>query len=149
MKRNLHVTMIAITILAIFLASCTGTGTAGSEALAFQDTVGLAEYQSWKAKKELAALYPESKPAAHSATGGSSSYANSASTSSQHEAKTTEKKGWSKAAKGAVIGAGSGAAIGAVVNKKNRAIGAVIGGIIGGGGGYVVGRTMDKKDGRY
>lgn len=59
------------------------------------------------------------------------------------------KKGWSKAAKGAVIGAASGAVVGAVVNKRNRAAGAAIGGAIGAGGGYVIGRTMDKKDGRY
>ena len=68
----------------------------------------------------------------------------------QNAAKTStnKKKGWSKAAKGTAIGAASGAVIGAVVNKRNRAAGAVIGGILGGGGGYVIGRTMDKKDGR-
>ena len=55
----------------------------------------------------------------------------------------------SKAAKGAVIGGVAGAAAGAVLNKKNRAVGAVIGGVIGAGGGYVLGRGMDKKDGRY
>jgi Glycine zipper len=59
------------------------------------------------------------------------------------------KKGWSKAAKGAVIGGAGGAVIGAVINKRNRAAGAAIGGVIGAGGGYVLGRTMDKKDGRY
>lgn len=64
-------------------------------------------------------------------------------------AQVSEKKGWSKAAKGAVIGGVTGAAAGAVINKKNRAVGAVIGGVIGAGGGYVVGRGMDKKDGRY
>src|SRR5678815_5112027 len=70
---------------------------------------------------------------------------------SQNAAKTTttKKKGWSKAAKATAIGAGTGAVLGAVINKKNRAIGAVIGGVIGGGGGYVIGRGMDKKDGRY
>jgi hypothetical protein len=35
-----------------------------------------------------------------------------------------------------------------VLNKNNRAVGAVIGGVIGAGGGYVIGRQMDKKDGR-
>lgn len=64
-------------------------------------------------------------------------------------AQASEKKGWSKAAKGAVIGGVTGAAAGAVINKKNRAVGAVIGGVIGAGGGYVLGRGMDKKDGRY
>ncbi|HEY5773122.1 MAG TPA: glycine zipper domain-containing protein, partial [Chitinophagaceae bacterium] len=67
----------------------------------------------------------------------------------QNAAKATTKKGWSKAAKATAIGAGAGAVLGAVINKKNRVAGAVIGGVIGGGGGYVIGRGMDKKDGRY
>lgn len=60
-----------------------------------------------------------------------------------------KKKGWSKAAKGSVIGAGAGAAAGALLVKNNRGLGAVIGGIVGGGVGYGVGHSMDKKDGRY
>jgi hypothetical protein len=59
------------------------------------------------------------------------------------------KKGWSKAAKGGVIGAGTGAAAGALLVKNNRALGAVIGGIVGGGVGYEIGHSQDKKDGRY
>lgn len=61
---------------------------------------------------------------------------------------TTQKKGWSKAATGAVIGAGTGAAAGAIISKK-KGKGAIIGGIIGGAGGYILGRSKDKKDGRY
>ena len=61
---------------------------------------------------------------------------------------TTQKKGWSSAAKGAVIGGSAGAVTGAVINKKNRAAGAVVGGIIGAGGGYVIGRSKDRKTGR-
>lgn len=64
-------------------------------------------------------------------------------------ATTTQKKGWSKAAKGTAIGAGVGAVAGAVINKRNRAAGAAIGAVLGGGGGYVIGRSKDKKDGRY
>ena len=60
---------------------------------------------------------------------------------------TASKKGWSKAAKGTVIGVGSGALLGAVVSK-NKAKGAVIGGVIGGGTGYAIGRGEDRKDGR-
>ncbi len=66
----------------------------------------------------------------------------------QVPAEIAKKKGWSKAAKGAVIGAGAGAVAGAVISKK-KGTGAIIGGIIGAGGGYVLGRVMDKKDGRY
>lgn len=60
-----------------------------------------------------------------------------------------EKKGWSKTAKGAVIGGVVGAGAGAVINGKNRAAGAVIGGVVGAGAGAVIGNAMDKKDGRH
>lgn len=59
-----------------------------------------------------------------------------------------EKKGWSKTAKGAVIGGVTGAAAGAVINKKNRGVGAVVGGVTGAAAGAVIGKQMDKKDGR-
>jgi hypothetical protein len=59
------------------------------------------------------------------------------------------KRGWSKAAKGAAIGGGSGAVLGAIISKNNKAKGAIIGGVLGAGGGYVLGRVLDKKDGRY
>jgi Glycine zipper len=72
----------------------------------------------------------------------------SMSNESSETAKVEKKEGWSKAAKGAVIGGVTGAAAGAVINKKNRVVGAVIGGVVGAAGGYGIGRTMDKKDGR-
>lgn len=62
---------------------------------------------------------------------------------------TKTKSGWSKTAKGAVIGGVVGAGTGAAVNKKNRAAGAVIGGVVGAGAGAVIGNEMDKKDGRH
>jgi hypothetical protein len=60
----------------------------------------------------------------------------------------TKKKGWSAKAKGAVIGAGTGAVAGAVINKRNRVAGAVIGGILGAGAGTGIGAILDKKNGR-
>jgi hypothetical protein len=59
-----------------------------------------------------------------------------------------KNEGWSKAAKGTAIGAGSGAVLGAIISK-NKGKGAVIGGVVGAAGGYVLGRMQDKKDGRY
>lgn len=75
---------------------------------------------------------------------GSGSMSNESSETAQVE----KKKGWSKAAKGAVIGGVAGAAGGAIINKKNPVVGAVIGGVIGAAGGYGIGHGMDKKDGR-
>lgn len=57
-----------------------------------------------------------------------------------------KKKGWSKAAKGTAIGAGAGAATGAIITRDAK--GAIIGGVVGAAGGYIIGRKQDKKDGR-
>lgn len=57
-----------------------------------------------------------------------------------------QKKGWSKKAKGAAIGGGSGAAAGAIIaGKGDRGKGAVIGGAAGAVGGALIGRKKDKK----
>ncbi|MCB2407343.1 OmpA family protein [Hymenobacter lucidus] len=63
---------------------------------------------------------------------------------------TTEKKPWSKTAKGAVIGGLGGAAGGAVLGrviggKSGTAKGAIIGAVVGGGAGALIGRRMDKQ----
>jgi YmgG-like glycine-zipper protein len=86
------------------------------------------------------------------------------STSSKHDAMKTEasttktsqtsgtatkpakKKGWSNGAKGAVIGAGTGAVVGAVADKNHRARGAVLGAAVGTGAGYIIGDNIKKKD---
>jgi len=73
---------------------------------------------------------------------------NSSSDAASFGTTATQKKGMSKAAKGAIIGTVGGAAAGAIISKKNRGAGAVVGGIVGGTGGYVIGRSQDKKDGR-
>ena len=120
------------------------------------DASELAQFEAWKAASLEKELEKENaivaKPVAKSSTAKRVSYQSPKMVSeSQNAAKTTtvKKKGWSKAAKATAIGAGTGAVLGAVINKKNRVAGAVIGGVIGGGGGYVIGRGMDKKDGRY
>lgn len=74
-------------------------------------------------------------------SGGSSSQGSTANTG------TTQKKGISKAAKGAIIGGVGGAVAGAVIGKNAK--GAIIGGAVGAAGGYIIGRSKDKKDGRY
>lgn len=57
------------------------------------------------------------------------------------------KKGWSKAAQGAVIGGATGAVGGAIISKK-KGTGAAIGAAVGAAGGYIIGHEKDKKDGR-
>ncbi len=52
---------------------------------------------------------------------------------------------WSPQAKGAVIGGLGGAAAGALINKRNRAVGGIVGGVAGGAIGYGVGKHIDNK----
>ncbi len=72
----------------------------------------------------------------------------SSGTSTTSNASYPQDKGWSHAAKGTAVGGGSGAILGAVLNKDNRVGGAIVGSIIGAGAGYVIGRSVDKKTGR-
>jgi hypothetical protein len=80
-------------------------------------------------------------------TSGTST-ANSGSTSGTSNT-ATQKTGWSKTAKGAVIGGVVGAGTGVIVNKRNRLAGGIIGGVVGAGAGAVIGNEIDKKDGRH
>lgn len=80
----------------------------------------------------------------------SSSSSNSGNVSNNGSSGSTQaaqKKGWSKAAQGAVIGGAVGAVGGAIISKK-KGTGAAIGAVAGAAGGYIIGRDKDKKDGR-
>lgn len=82
-----------------------------------------------------------------SRTTNNGGYSNSGSSNSGTVATApAEKKGWSKAAKGAAIGGVAGAAAGAIITKSGK--GAIIGGVVGAGGGYIIGRSKDRRDGR-
>lgn len=154
MKKVLPI--LGITALTVILfTSCGNKQQDDSKALAVVDTTGQAQFEAWKKQQEFAAQYalykaemeknnPTSaavaKPKSYQKTG-------SMSTSTSYPAKTAEKKkGWSKSAKGAVIGGAAGGALGAVIYKKNRVLGGVIGAVVGAGAGYGIGKHLDKKD---
>ncbi len=63
----------------------------------------------------------------------------------QTEVKQKTRTGMSHKKKGTLIGAGAGAATGAVISK-NKSKGAIIGGAVGAGAGYLHGRRKDKQD---
>jgi hypothetical protein len=132
------------------------------------DTAGFSEFRNWKAQSELGqteqydqnqytaapvaptrSYAPARSTSRSTATRRASSSSNRGTVYNSTSGQAAKKKGWSKTAKGAVIGGAGGAVIGGVVNKKNRAAGAVIGGVGGAVIGGVIGRSQDKKDGRY
>src|SRR5215203_4937456 len=102
------------------------------------DTTGLAEYQAWKAQNELgnpegeqeekasSSATQKKKATTNKTSDGDGSTGTSGTTSSESGNTAKAKKGWSKTAKGAVIG-----------------------GVLGAGAGAIIGNEMDKKDGRH
>jgi hypothetical protein len=151
-------------ISAILISACNGKSPADpntEKVLTYADTVGLADFQKWKTQNELkdpAVYYRQGTEVAtqparkttknYNSTQRTSNRGGSLNSVSQYPAKTTVKKGWSRKAKGAVIGGGGGAILGAVINKNNRLVGGAIGGALGAGIGYVIGNELDKKHGR-
>ena len=91
---------------------------------------------------------PHHSARSHRTSRGYSNSGNTASTGGgTGTTQPVRRRGWSKAAKGAVIGGVGGAVAGAIIDKKHGQ-GAVIGGVVGAAGGYIIGRGKDKRDGR-
>lgn len=138
--RNLII-MFAITAV---IAGCNGN--ASENARISQDSIRMVhQLDSFKrvaAADSVARAQAIARERAYTRTQSSSS-----GTSSQSSAAPAQKKGWSSAAKGAVIGGVIGAGTGIIVDKKDGR-GAAIGGVVGAGTGYVIGREQDKKSGR-
>lgn len=152
MKRNLLLIAIIASIITIAFTACQTKSAATDQppAIPAADTAGLAAYQEWKMQNERKSIEEYQKAAAPAPATVRTS-APKKQSSSQPVAAAPEqakKKGWSKAAKGAVIGTATGATAGVLISKKNKALGGVIGGVVGGGLGYIIGRDMDKRDGR-
>lgn len=140
--------IIIITSIAVLMAAC-NRNPVTTRTVSYEDTVGFAQFQSWKTMNERWDPNDAFVTKAIVKKSRSSNKSGSMSSSSTNNAKIAKKKGWSKAAKYSVIGGGGGAILGAVINKRNRVAGGIIGGILGGGVGYGVGRSQDRKDGRF
>lgn len=158
MKRVLSIIAIT-TVVTLIMASCSRNKGASIQPTA-QDTTGLAQFQQWKAMNERvdpmsyqqgydAGVQQAATTTRTSTARKTSSSSSSGSMSSTSTNNAKVKKGWSKSAKYAVVGGVAGGVAGALINKKNRAVGAVIGGVLGAGAGYGIGRSADKKDGRF
>lgn len=153
--------IIPILVLVATLAACkTNVKTeADTTNAVLVDTTGLSENYDLKAIGNNKFIISEKKvepvqqPVARKTTRNNNSNDNSNTTYSSGTNTSTnaaypEDKGWSHAAKGTAVGGGSGAILGAVLNKNNRVGGAIVGSVIGAGAGYVIGRSVDKKTGR-
>ncbi|MCF3107840.1 YMGG-like glycine zipper-containing protein [Niabella sp. CC-SYL272] len=172
MKRMMPFAVIAMMILVVACRNTKKEDSAG--AIPVQDTLGLAEYQKWKMENEVRNRLQQEQqlenaaPAATSRSSAVSSHRSSRSSSSRgttyrsgggggdynsgssgtvaQAPEPQRRKGMSHTAKGAIVGAASGAIIGAVANRKNRLGGGVVGGVIGAATGAGVGAIVDKKE---
>ena len=163
--------IIPIVAIAVVFAACNSKpeatqvpqATAPVSTMSAEDSLVLSQFRAWKAENELSdareflnggEMNSTSQNAANrpvtrsTSTARRSSGSSGSGTASTGTSTASKKKGWSSAAKGAVIGGVAGAAGGAVINKRNRAVGAVVGGILGAGVGYGIGRNKDIRSGR-
>lgn len=147
MKKILSIITITATI-AVVMAACTRNPLATAE-VSYTDSIGFAQFQQWKAMNERLETNQELVSKARARKSSSVNQSGSMTSESTNNAKTTKKKGWSKAAKYSAIGGGTGIILGAVINKRNPVKGGIIGGILGGGLGFGIGRSKDTKEGRY
>jgi len=165
MKKLLPILSISF-ISALLISACNSKPALdpnSGKVLTYVDTAGLADFQKWKTQNELkdASVYynqgtesstsqpvRKTKRTYSPVQKASNTAGGSLNSVSQYPAKTSVKKGWSRKAKGAAIGGGGGAILGAVINKNNRLVGGAIGGALGAGIGYVIGNELDKKHGR-
>ena len=140
-------TLLVAFALATSLASCNSNNDKAEAFKQVKDSLKLDSFNRAEAKQlEIAAT--EDRAAALQTTSKSSSERTYVKGESETYTNTApEKKGWSKAAKGAAIGAGAGAVTGIIVDKKDGR-GAAVGAVVGAGTGYIIGRSQDKKDGR-
>jgi Glycine zipper len=142
--------LIALSLVTVMVSckSKTGNVTDQTKVLSAIDSSEFASFQAWKDQQAEAKAMNTNRTVRYADHRQNTSTASTPSANT-NTTTTAKKKGWSKAAKGAVIGGVSGGVIGGVVSKRNRAAGIVIGTVLGGGVGYGIGRSMDKKDGRY
>lgn len=112
-----------------------------------KDSLRLDSFQRAENERKAEVQRQEEIAAAKAEARASASRPQNVTVVNQQAAEPAKKKGWSAAAKGAVIGAGAGAVTGILVDKKDGR-GAAIGGAVGAGTGYIIGRQKDKKTGR-
>ena len=145
MKKALSIFVVVIT-----LAACKNNKKDIPPNMVLVDTTGLSKSNSLTDvgdKKYV--ITPKAEVVPSKIQNTTSSAASNTTVNNGAVAPAKRDKGWSDAAKGTAIGAGSGAILGAVVSGDgNRGKGAVIGAVVGAGTGYAIGRTRDKKSGR-
>ena len=135
---------------AILLLSCKNTGNeAGAMKDSKQAIIDSMNIQMTKQKAEAARQKSldsiKSVMAQQQTKHESNARVNAVAAAQPTQAQEKKRKGWSGAAKGAVIGAGAGVITGALTDKHHQGRGAVIGGLAGAGLGAGTGAILDSK----
>ena len=146
-------TILSVIAMAVIVTACNSNASIEKEVAArmkaHQDSLQLDSFRKAevirKDQERAAALAAAQTRAASANRGSTNNYYHS--NSGSYSQAQPVKRGWSSAAKGAVIGGAAGALAGVAVDKTDGR-GAVIGGLIGAGTGYVIGRSRDRKTGR-
>src|SRR5574338_1524039 len=121
--RTMKKLIIPVLAIAVVMTACNTTPDTATTQKAIQptvDTTGLAQFQAWKAQNELmstqqnTAMQPQTREVVKYYPVSSARRSSGVSRSSGSSGTVYRRKGWSSAAKGAVIGGVAGAAGGAI-----------------------------------
>lgn len=152
--------LLIFTVVVMFTACKSNTNEPVNKNMVLVDTTGLSKSNvltdvgnnKYVINDKVVNTGTTEKPAVPKKTVSNNDYVSGGSSASSSNAAAAtpvkEDKGWSHAAKGTAVGAGTGAIFGAIVNKEHRGQGALIGSVIGAGAGYLIGRKTDKNTGR-
>lgn len=151
--------ILSIVAVAVVFAACKSNFQSENKNLVLVDTTGLSENDvltkvggKYMIKENVVnkttAIPQKQSNAVKAPAVKDNTVTNYSQVNSNKSAIMPQDKGWSHAAKGTVVGAGTGAITGAIINKEERGKGAIIGSLIGAGAGYLIGRATDKNTGR-
>ena len=134
--------LISIVTIALIVTACNSNAKKETEALKMQQVATIDSLNMVVAKQKIIDSMKAVKVAHVRSNAKVSGYdAASAETPATPVAK---RKGWTGAEKGVLIGAGTGAIAGAIIDKKHGE-GAIIGGLLGAGIGAGTGAIIDKN----
>ena len=134
--------LISIVTIALIVTACNSNAKKETEALKMQQVATIDSLNMVVAKQKIIDSMKAVKIAHVRSNEKVSGY--DAASAETPAAPVAKRKGWTGAEKGVLIGAGTGAIAGAIIDKKHGE-GAIIGGLLGAGIGAGTGAIIDKN----
>ena len=136
--------LISIVTIALIVTACNSNAKKETEALKMQQVATIDSLNMVVAKQKIIDSMKAVKVAHVRSNAKVSGYDAASAETPATSTPVAKRKGWTGAEKGVLIGAGTGAIAGAIIDKKHGE-GAIIGGLLGAGIGAGTGAIIDKN----